>query len=157
MKQRVVLGRLSVVLTLVTIAIFVAIMFVGNPPLVVQLPVAGILALISLVGLFYMPLSISVDKYSIYINRSLRIKDIPLAKVKSVKLHTPSSGTIRVSGSGGFMGYWGWFREKGTGIYFAYYGSQDNCFLLELTDGRKYLLGCENHKQMVEAIEGYIK
>ncbi|MBR1950908.1 MAG: hypothetical protein IKA14_08695 [Bacteroidales bacterium] len=54
-----------------------------------------------------MPISISADKDAIYVNRSLKIKTIPMANVKSVLLCPPTMGAIRICGSGGFFGYWG--------------------------------------------------
>ena len=110
----------------------------------------------STVGLFYMPMSISAYKYAIHINRSLKIKTIPMADVKSVRLCPPTMGAIRIFGSGGFLGYWGWFRERDLGKYFAYFGRSSDCFLVELKDGRKYMLGCKNPQKMVEYINSMI-
>jgi hypothetical protein len=104
-----------------------------------------------------MPLSISADKTAIYINRSLRIKAIPMLDVASVKMCAPTMGAIRICASGGFFGYWGWFKERDLGKYFAYYGRSSDCFLVELKDGRKYMLGCKNPQKMVEYINGYLK
>ncbi|WP_300877569.1 PH domain-containing protein [uncultured Duncaniella sp.] len=58
----------------------------------------------------------------------------------------------RICGSGGFMGYWGWFSERDLGKYFAYYGKASDCFLVTMKDGRKYMLGCQNPAEMVDAI-----
>ncbi len=55
-------------------------------------------------------------------------------------------------GSGGFLGYWGWFAEKGLGRYFAYYGRKSDCFLVTLKDGRKYVLGCREASDLVGAL-----
>lgn len=104
-----------------------------------------------------MPLSIGADRYAIYINRSLRIKAIPMREVKSVRICHPTMGAVRICGSGGFMGYWGWFRERDLGRYFAYYGRSSDCFLVELHSGRKYILGCRNASQMVEYIRPFLK
>ncbi len=50
------------------------------------------------------------------------------------------------------MGYWGWFSERDLGKYFAYYGKASDCFLVTMKDGRKYMLGCQNPAEMVDAI-----
>ena len=39
-------------------------------------------------------------------------------------------------------------------LFFAYYGKAFDCFLVVLKDGRKYLLGCQDAPEMVEAICG---
>ena len=90
------------------------------------------------VSLFYMPISISADKDAIYVNRSLKIKTITMANVKSVRLCPPTMGAIRICGSGGFFGYWGWFKERDLGKYFAYYGRLSE-FLLFLLPHRWFI------------------
>ena len=157
MKQRVVLRTFSIVTSLICVAIFVALMFIGNPPQYVQISLAVILVIMLLSGLFYMPMSVGANKTAIQINFSLRIKIIPMQDVKSVKICQPTMGAIRICGSSGFMGYWGWFKERDLGKYFAYYGRSRDCFLVELKNGRKYMLGCNNATQMVEHIEGFLR
>ena len=157
MKQRVNFGTGNTVITILSISILVAFMFISNPPLFEQILLGAILASIILSGLFYMPISVCADSNSIKVVRILKTKTIPMGQVKSVKVHLPSMGTVRLCGSGGFMGFWGWFREKGIGRYFAYYGRAKDCFLVELHDGRKYMLGCNNARQMVEYISTMIR
>ncbi len=153
MKQRVHLSTFCFISTILCIALFVFLIFFNRPPMYVQLALAVVLLGMLVSGLFYMPLSISADKYAIYINRSLKIKAIPMEQVKSVRLCQPTMGAKRISGSGGFFGYWGWFRERDLGKYFAYYGRSSDCFLVELHSGRKYMLGCQNPQKMVEYIK----
>lgn len=157
MKQRVDLSVYSIISTILCLGLFVALMFIGNPPPYVQFSLAAVIVLLLLLGLFYMPLSIAADKYAIYIIRSLRIKAIPIEMIKSARICPPTMGARRISGSGGFMGYWGWFRERDLGKYFAYYGRSSDCFLIELKHGRKYMLGCQNAPKMVEYINSLLK
>ena len=157
MKQPVILSAFSLIITIVSNALILSIMFLNNPPVYVQISLGVIWGMTVLASLFYMPLSISADKTTIYINRSLRIKAIPIQDVASVKLCPPTMGAIRICGSGGFFGYWGWFKERDLGKYFAYYGRSSDCFLVELKDGRKYVLGCKNAPKMVEYIQTLIK
>ncbi len=104
------------------------------------------------VTLFYAPMAISVDDRNLSIHRSLRIKDIPLSEIASVMPCPPTMAERRLCCSGGFMGYWGWFSERDLGRYFAYYGRSSDCFLVTLKNGRKYMLGCQNSRAMVDAI-----
>ncbi|MBQ8646483.1 MAG: hypothetical protein IJ476_09005 [Bacteroidales bacterium] len=157
MKQKTDLSTFSLIVTLASVALFVFLIFFNHPPVYVHVTLIGCLALMLLLGLYYMPLSIGADRYAIYINRSLRIKAIPMQEVKSVRICPPTMGALRISGSGGFMGYWGWFRERDLGIYFACYGRSGDCFLVELHSGRKYILGCRNASQMVEHIRQFVK
>ncbi len=156
MKQQVVLSRFSIIVTIASNALLISLMFINNPPAYIQISLGVIWGITALASLFYMPLSIYADKNAIYINRSLKIKAIPLMDVLSVKMCQPTMGTIRICGSGGFFGYWGWFKERDLGKYFAYYGRSSDCFLVELKDGHKYMLGCKNAPKMVEYINGYL-
>jgi len=100
-----------------------------------------------------MPLSISVDNNQLKINRMLQAKLIQIGEIKAIGLLSPTMAERRICGSGGFMGYWGWFCEPSIGRYFAYYGKASDCFYIELKNGRKYLLGCKNPQEIV----GYIQ
>jgi len=106
--------------------------------------------------LYYMPLSISLDNDSLNINRSLKIKSIPLTEIANVKLCAPTMGAKRICGSGGWFGWYGWFSEKDLGKYFAYYGKASDCFLVTLKNGKKYMLGCKDAPEMVKAINNRI-
>ena len=104
-------------------------------------------------ALIYMPLSLTLKKGVLTVARPLWYKDIPVSQIESVRLCPPTMGARRIIGSGGFMGYWGWFREGDIGRYFAYYGKASDCFLVTLKDGRKYMLGCKDAPRMAAAIQ----
>lgn len=156
MKQRVELSTYSIIITILCLGILVSTIFM-IPEIWWQIGWGGFIAILHIVCLYYMPLSIAADEHSIYINRSLKIKAIPMTDVVSVKLCPPTMGAIRVCGSGGFLGYWGWFKERDLGKYFAYYGKASDCFLVELSNGHKYMLGCQNAPEMVEFIAKQLK
>ena len=65
-------------------------------------------------------------------------------------------GAMRLFGSGGWFGYYGWFSERDLGKYFAYYGKSSDCFLVRLKDGRQYMLGCNDAQEVVKYIEARI-
>ena len=156
MKQRVELSTYSFIITILCLGILVSTIFI-IPETWWQIGWGGFIAILHIVCLYYMPLSIAADEHSIYINRSLKVKRIPIAEVKSVRLCPPTMGAIRICGSGGYLGYWGWFKERDLGKYFAYYGKASDCFLIELSDGHKYMLGCKNAPEMVEFIAKQLK
>ena len=154
MKQKVKLSAGSVSLTVISIAVLCAAVCLTfeNDSMAVCVIMTVLFSVWLVATLFYAPMSISVDDSGLWINRPLRDKRIPLAEVKSVRLLQPTMGARRLSGSGGFFGYWGWFSERDLGKYFAYYGRSSDCFLVRLRNGRQYMLGCENPDEMVEAI-----
>lgn len=151
MKLSVRLSIFSSVITLGCFAIFIA--GFGVVPQGWSFYFYGVAVVgVCLAGLYYGPMSVRVTDAAVEVVRSLKIKRIFLADVKEVRLLSPTMGAIRICGSGGFMGYWGWFREGDLGKYFAYYGKASDCFLMVLKDGRKYMLGCKDAPEMVEAI-----
>lgn len=117
----------------------------------------GIIVSLCSVALYYVPLSISVDEKYLNINRPLRIKSIPLSDIKSAELCSPTMAEKRLCGSNGFFGYWGHFTEPSIGKYFAYYGKASDCFLITLTNNKKYLLGCQNAPEIITYITSRLK
>ena len=64
--------------------------------------------------------------------------------------------SIRIFGSEGYIGYWKVYRGS-IGRYIAYYGKASDCFLINMKNGGKYVLGCENPEEMVNFINSKIK
>jgi hypothetical protein len=155
MKQRVELGKYAIFSTLAVFFIIIAvtlICFYTSPWIWTVVIMGTIISVTLLVTLYYCPLSIEVTNTAIVIHRSISFdKTIKLSDIKSVRTHTPTNA-LRICGNGGVLGFTGWFTEKGIGNYFAYYGNMKDCFLVELKNGRKYMLGCKNSTAMVEEI-----
>ncbi len=151
MKRRVNLSTHSTMMTAICLIILLVYLYYCRDNLGLYL-IGACLILLCSMALLYMPISISVDDANLNINRSLRIKSIPLKEIKSVKLCPPTMAERRTCGSGGWFGYWGWFSEPSIGKYFAYYGKASDCFLVGLHDGKKYLLGCKDAPEIVEYI-----
>ena len=112
----------------------------------------SVLAVWLVATLFYAPLWVEVTDTALIMRRSLKSTSLPIADIASVKLCPPTMAERRISGSGGFMGYWGWFSERDLGRYFAYYGKASDCFLVTLRNGRRYMLGCENPAAVVDML-----
>lgn len=159
MKQKVRLSTYSLVITLISMIVLIAVtvMEMKRGQDAVGYVFAGMLVFISLMALFYSPVSVSVDERDLRINRVLRSTVIPIADIESVKMCAPTMGARRVCGSGGWFGYWGWFTEGDTGRYFAYFGRSSDCFLVRLKNGRRYMLGCDNPGAVVAYVEEKLK
>jgi hypothetical protein len=106
--------------------------------------------------MFYAPLSISANEKVVNIHSPFKIHTIAMRRIVSVERFRPTMGSIRLFGSGGFMGYWGIFRDGDVGSYMAYYGKSSDCFMLRLDNGDKYVLGCKNADDMVAYINQQI-
>ncbi len=149
MKRRVNLSTYSITVTAIGLIVLLMCLYYCRDNWGIYAIGASLILLCGM-ALFYMPMSISVDDVNLNINRSLGIKSIPLKEIKSVKLYPPTMAEKRICGSGGWFGYWGWFSEPSIGKYFAYYGKASDCFLVELKNREKYLLGCSEAQAMVD-------
>lgn len=156
MKHKVTLSTFSVIFSFVTLLLLLWLLYYSkNDGLAITVGVI-IISWMFLVGLF-MPLSITVDENLLIVKRAFKKKRIPYSEIEEIYLCPPTMAERRLLGSGGFFGYWGWFREKDLGKYFAYYGKASDCFLVRLKDGSQYMLGCQNPSKIVDHIKSRIK
>lgn len=107
----------------------------------------------TLAALYFCPRTVEATSSGVTLRRLLGApKVFTYDSVSEVDTCYPSLGGIRLCGSGGFFGYWGYFSDIMFGTYFGYYGSRDRCFLLKLKNGRQYVIGCEDPHAMVDYI-----
>lgn len=157
MKSRISYSRFAICITaILTGALFVAcIASVKEDPVFFSLLAIYLVLFVSM--LFFGAAYIKVDSDYIVLGSLLRGKKIPMSEVESVELFRPSAGAIRICASGGFMGFWGIFRETGIGKYYGFFGKPADCFLVCLKNGSKYVLGCNQSEKMVDYIKSQMK
>ena len=107
-------------------------------------------------ALFYGVAYIETTPESVIMGSILKSRKIPVRNIESVELFQPTLGAYRLFASGGFLGYWGIFREGDIGKYYGFYGKASECFLIRMKNGDKYVLGCDNPSAMVEYIKSQI-
>lgn len=107
-------------------------------------------------ALFYGASYIKADSDHVIMGSIFRKRKILIFNIKSVELFQPTMGAISICASGGFMGYWGIFKEGDIGRYYAFYGKASDCFIIYMKNGDKYILGCENPSAMVDYINSQI-
>lgn len=155
MKAKISFSRFATILTWVILVC----LFVGCIATIHEIPAFFMLLAIYLVmivsALFYGPAYIKADADNIVMCSILKSRKIPLREVERVELFRPAYGAIRIFASGGFMGYWGVFREGGIGRYYAFYGKASDCFLVSMKNGDKYVLGCDKPDLMVDYINSH--
>ena len=156
MKSRIAYSRFAALLTaIVSVILLVAcVLTVQEKPAFFALLVIFLISVVS--ALFYGAFYIEADAANIIMGSVFKRKRIPMREVVSVELFQPTMGAIRIFGSGGYMGYWGIFREGGIGRYYAFYGKASDCFLVRTKNGDKYVLGCSNPEKMVDYINSQI-
>lgn len=157
MKSKIIYSRYVTILTacLISVLLICCIKTVyGTPAFYLLLSVFLILAVF---GCLYGAVYLKADSESITMGSLLKGRRIPMRNVESAELFRPTLGALRILGSGGFMGYWGIFREGDIGRYYAFYGKASDCFLVRMKNGDKYVLGCKNPQAMVDYIKSQIK
>lgn len=117
----------------------------------------GIYIILLLLSLWFSPFYLKVDAGYVVMGSIIRSRKLPISEIAGIELFQPTMGAIRVCGSGGFMGYWGLFREGDVGRYQAFYGKASDCFLVSMKNGDKYVLGCENPSAIVDYIRLQMK
>lgn len=90
----------------------------------------------------------------IFMGSLCKSRKISVRDIECVELFQPTMGAIRIFASGGFMGYWGVFRESDIGRYYVFFLARlSDCFLVKMKIGDKYVLGCDNPQKIVDYIE----
>ena len=157
MKQRIKFSTFSLIITVGVLILFTVGIFSlrGN---VEKLAVfCMILGTITLFGIYFCPKTIEANESGITLHRLLSpAKFFSYKTIQSVDNCYPSLGGLRLCASGGFFGYWGYFKDMVIGTYFGYYGSQSNCILVKLKDGKQYVLGCDDSSALISYINSHL-
>lgn len=154
MKNRVKFSVYSIIITaavLILSAVGIVSLVGETDRLVVFCVILGA-AIVS--GLYYCPVFVEANQSGIVLHRLIsRPRYFSYAEIASVDTCCPSAGGLRLCGSGGLFGYWGYFSDIMIGTYFGYYGSRSHCFLVKLKSGRQYVIGCTDPAAIVSYIE----
>lgn len=158
MKSKVKLSLFSSVITIVvTIALIAGVFVDWDKQKGDALILLAILVTLLIVSLYYYPQSIEATDKELVIHRQFKDKVFPYSSIKSVDRCYPSIGGLRLCGSGGFFGYWGYFTDIVIGNYFGYYGNRSQCILVKLTDGKQYVISCEQPDEMIHTVSTHLK
>ncbi|TFU92690.1 hypothetical protein E4T81_11180 [Barnesiella sp. WM24] len=156
MKSKISYSRFATILTVIVLGLLFigCIVTIHEKPAFFMLLVIYLILLVS--SLFYGASYIKADNNNIIMGSILKCRKISMQNLESIELFQPTMGAIRIFASGGFMGYWGIFRESDIGRYYAFYGKASDCFLVRMKNGDKYVLGCDNPDKMVDYINSHI-
>lgn len=159
MEIKVVYSTYCKIITVAVILLFVGLIIWTDKDVDTSWILWGTLVGLIISGLFYAPLSIAISSDCLIIHRLLRNKIIPLRNILKAEYCIPSvnsaGGNIKMCGSGGFMGYWGYFRDNSIGTYFAYYGKRSQCVLIRLNSGKQYIVSCADPTLIVNSVNKY--
>lgn len=97
------------------------------------------------------PLKITADNEKITIKKIIGNKSIRFEKIEKITLFQANSmHSVRLLGSGGFLGYTGLHYNPQIGRYASFVGSYDQTILIETGGGMKYLISCEHAEELVK-------
>lgn len=102
--------------------------------------------------LLYAPVSVDLTDNSLIMRHPLNNTKLALKDIAVVQPYQPTMGEMRILGSGGYFGHWGLFRAVDIGKYTGYYGKSSDCFLIRMKNGDKYVFGCQNPSEIIEAV-----
>lgn len=157
MKSKVRLSAFSTITTYSVIVLFA----IGIGTAVLSEPQKTVILLLLLIpmivlSLYYYPKSLESTDSKVIIHRLYNDKVFECSEIAAVERCYPSAGGLRLCGSGGFFGYWGYFTDVMIGNYFGYYGDRSQCILIKLKNGKQYVVSCVNPDEMVKSIKSHI-
>lgn len=124
--------------------------------LITNASILSIIVVAFLPVFMYAPKKIILTDECITVRRGSGSVSLPLNQISSVELFENDALGIRTFGVGGVLGYIGKFYSKKLGHYTAYVGNCSESFLITMRGGKKYLLSCNNHREMVERLNSMI-
>lgn len=158
MKSKVHFSPFCRIITVAVIALFLIGIIANRNHTDKSIVLIIIACIIIFTSLYYCPVSISIDVNALNINRLLSgSKTFKFADIEAVDTCYPSAGAIRLCGSGGFFGYWGYFSDILIGKYFGYYADRGQCFYIRLKNKKQYVISCADYIEIVNAIRKKIE
>lgn len=115
----------------------------------------GILFLWWLLALCFAPLDVYADDDEVRVRRPFKTRRFKMSDIQSVEPYQvpkTAKGKAFKSMPVRTFGKWGQYHDDKIGDYYAYYGKPDNTVLITLKDGRKYVVGASDAKELADYI-----
>ncbi len=150
-----------VVIVLVVVAVAVVLRAAGQPTVKDTatarwlVPLAFLPAVMMAITILFAPLGFTVDPVGIIVNRmgpNVYIRHEEIAAIERIEARQVGF-SIRVLGSGGFFGHFGWFYSRPLGWFRCYVTDRRDLVLVCLNDGRKLVLSPHPAEVFVEYAE----
>lgn len=156
-KQRNKWAGRSVIVTILSVALLLGfglyLLMAATKAVFLSYILLGSLAAICFCSLFFFPLEVQVGEKSLNIVFPMRIREISLKEISRVEPYQVTMNFVRICGSGAFFGWWGWFRNQELGKFMVYAANLDHVFLVELSNGKKYVISCSDPEIMCGEIK----
>ncbi|HPC95518.1 MAG TPA: PH domain-containing protein [Sedimentisphaerales bacterium] len=150
-----------VVILLVIVAVAVVLRAAGQPALKGTaaakwlIAVAFLPAVMIAITVLFAPLGFTVDPVGVIVNRmgpNVYIRHEEIATIERIEPRQ-AGFSIRVLGSGGFFGHFGWFYSRPLGWFRCYVTDRRELVVIRLHDGRKLVLSPHPAEVFVEYVE----
>lgn len=131
--------------TIVVIAVMIALTFITSPnkSMALLIDIIGTwLYLFFLVGLYFCPKYVEVNRFQFTIGRLFVKKTIRLQEVESAKTYHITMNFVNRLGSYGFFGFWGWYRNQELGKFFVSATNLKQLVVVKLKSGKAYVVSC---------------
>lgn len=106
----------------------------------------------TLCALFFLPRRLELCNGALTIVFPLRRKRIGLSQIEQAKPYGVTMNFVRTFGSGGYLGWWGWFRNQELGRFIVYASDLDHVMLVTMRTGKRYVISCADPEAMSQAI-----
>lgn len=83
-------------------------------------------------------------------------KTLLFSDIESIERRDDLAFDMRLCGSGGMLGYTGWFTNSDFGRYMSYVGGYKDTFLI-VTRKRKYVMSCDRPDELVAEVKRRIE
>lgn len=156
MKEKVSLGITCKITTiLVFIIVFLpTIILLGLQTYQEAMMIFLICSVVLLLCIPMSPKSVELTDNALVIHRYAGKKTICFGQIASVEPYSKKGiSDIRLFGIGGVLGYTGTFYNRRLGNYISYVGNYNETFLITLKSGKKYLVSCQNHLNVISALQ----
>ncbi len=112
----------------------------------------AIIWMFTVIAMWHIPLEISVSNSIFRINFPLRKKSFPINELKSASVYHVSKSLVAKFGCRYYFGWWGNFYDRNIGSLYLYASNLDELVLIELNNGKKYIVSCTDAQSMVDSI-----
>jgi len=146
-----VVGILLILISLTLLPYSIWSLFQSDEPITIHLIVPILLPIILGVTILFAPLRYSIKQGNITIHRFGPNIVISLKDIVAVEpIDTLSA--LRIFGSGGFFGYYGWFFNGELGVFKAYATNRHSAILITLVGDKKIVVSPDRPTEFMQLI-----
>ena len=103
-------------------------------------------------ALLMWPRRITVYADRLVLKKGIGKKTLLFSDIEGIERRDDLTFDMRLCGSGGMLGYTGWFTNSDFGRYMSYVGGYKDTFLI-VTRKRKYVMSCDRPDELVAEVK----